>query len=80
MDIHTVSNRIEGLLWSSEPPKTPGWYWFKDHHGRIGVEQIHAHLRGSDTMTILENSFMGWRHIAVKNMERQWAGPIPEPK
>lgn len=63
--------------WSSEIPTVPGWYWSKDHHGIARIEQVHRHM--GDSLSILENTWMGWRHVPIKNMGRQWAGPIPLP-
>ena len=67
------------LRWSLEPPKTPGWYWCKNHHGVSKIEQVHTHPDLPDVMTVLENTFTGWRHIRINNMDRQWSGPISEP-
>jgi len=70
---------LVSLRWSSEPPASPGWYWYKDHHGIARIEQVHAHPELPDVMTVLENSWCGWRHVRIKNMGRQWVGPIPLP-
>jgi hypothetical protein len=67
------------LHWSSEPPKTPGWYWYKDHHHVARIEQIHAHPDNPDVMTRLDNTYMGWRHTRIQNLGLLWAGPISEP-
>ena len=70
---------LVSLRWSSEPPTSPGWYWYKDHHGVARVEQVHSNPRNAEEMTILENTFMGWRHCPIKNLGRQWAGPLTPP-
>jgi len=79
LDEDQPSAASAGLVWSTEVPTIPGWYWYKDHHGVVRIEQVHQHLQDSDTLTILENSWMGWRHVSIKNMGRQWAGPIIPP-
>lgn len=73
-------DRIVSLRWSKEPPTKPGWYWNKDHHGVARIEQVHAHPELPNVMTMMENSWCGWRHVRIANKGREWAGPIPMPE
>jgi len=53
------------LIWSSEKPTEPGWYWVDHIDDGIGMDQFDQfdieHMKG------LENHY------------RRYAGPIPEP-
>jgi hypothetical protein len=70
---------LVSLRWSSEPPTAPGWYWTKTHHGTDWIEQVHENPQIPGQMTILENTWMGWKHQRIDVMGRMWAGPIPKP-
>lgn len=67
------------LVWSKEPPRLAGWYWTEDHHGITRVQHVVSDPQDMRRMTILENTFCGWRHKDVVNMGIKWAGPIPRP-
>lgn len=71
---------LVSLRWSKETPVCAGWYWWKNHHGVARVEQVLAHPELPEIMVVMENSFMGWRPVRVNSLNREWAGPIPEPQ
>lgn len=56
------------LEWTTEPPKVPGWYWFKDDLfcKKGGIMRITDVWIGEIKKT--------------SGPHDQWAGPIPEPR
>lgn len=56
------------LEWTDEPPKVPGWYWFKDD----------LFCKKGGIMRITDV----WIEEIKKTSgpHDQWAGPIPEPR
>ena len=56
------------LAWTDEPPKVPGWYWFKDD----------LFCKKGGIMRITDV----WIEELKKTSgpHDQWAGPIPEPR
>lgn len=56
------------LTWTTEPPKVPGWYWFKDD----------LFCKKGGIMRITDV----WIEEIKKTSgpHDQWAGPIPEPR
>lgn len=56
------------LEWTTEPPKVPGWYWFKDD----------LFCKKGGIMRITDV----WIEELKKTSgpHDQWAGPIPEPR
>lgn len=55
---------VPTLHWTTEPPKVPGWYWYRrksnDHYNH--VMKVGAPMIGDENLTAFK-----------------WAGPIPEP-
>jgi hypothetical protein len=62
----------EALVWTTEPPTEPGWYWVKDQSNhsfsRVTV------LRWSEGE--LHDSYNTWSRVEFSH----FAGPIPEPQ
>ena len=56
------------LTWTNEPPKVPGWYWFKD-----GLFCKKGGIMRITDVWIEEIKKTSGPHD-------QWAGPIPEPR
>lgn len=63
------------LEWTTEPPKVPGWYWFKDEYG-IRIAWIKHDSRKMNELYAVIGGIGNW----MSNLHGQWAGPIPEPK
>ena len=63
------------LTWTDEPPKVPGWYWFKTAY-RIHIVSVEHDHRKVDDLYICVGSVGIW----MSNLHGQWAGPIPEPR
>ena len=66
----------QGLVWGTEPPTVPGWYW----HRMIGSKQSStmAYVGGREDNLRCE-SIWGNRYLTrFKGFE--WAGPIPIPE
>ena len=63
------------LEWTDEPPKGPGWYWFKTAY-RIHIVSVEHDPRKVDDLYICVGSVGIW----MSNLHGQWAGPIPEPR
>lgn len=65
----------QGLVWGTESPTVPGWYWLdEDPKPPRPVEVVpfgpdgNMHIRGYTEMRLVDK-IMGW-----------WAGPIPIPE
>lgn len=63
------------LEWTTEPPKVPGWYWFKDEYG-IRIARIKHDSRKMNELYAVIGGVGNWMSI----LHGQWAGPIPEPR
>lgn len=67
---HSEKSRhtLHVLEWTDEPPKVPGWYWFKDD----------LFCKKGGIMRITDV----WIEEIKKTSgpHDQWAGPIPEPR
>ena len=62
------------LEWTDEPPKVPGWYWFKDEYG-IRIAWIKHDSRKINELYAVIGGVGNW----MSTLHGQWAGPIPEP-
>ena len=63
------------LEWTNEPPKVPGWYWFKDEYG-IRIARIKHDSRKMNELYAVIGGVGNW----MSTLHGQWAGPIPEPR
>lgn len=63
------------LEWTDEPPKVPGWYWFKDEYG-IRIAWIKHDSRKMNELYAVIGGVGNWMSI----LHGQWSGPIPEPR
>ena len=64
------------LTWTNKPPKRPGWYWCRDAKGKIRLHQLENFV-GGPRLFVCGIS----KHIFPDELtDRQWAGPIPEPR
>ena len=63
------------LEWTDEPPKVPGWYWFKDEYG-IRIAWIKHDSRKINELYAVIGGVGNW----MSTLHGQWAGPIPEPR
>lgn len=69
----------QGLVWGTESPTVPGWYWYtQSDFSRPRIVQLM--YRGLDTDR-LTASFAGNEEDEwVEDMVGRWAGPIPMPE
>ena len=68
------------MKWTTETPKTEGWYWFRDKNWRKAPETRGAlivRLRHVDTLGMLFCD--GRLPQSVNEWPGEWAGPIPVP-
>ena len=63
------------LEWTTEPPKVPGWYWFKDEYG-IRIAWIKHDSRKMNELYAVIGGVGNW----MSTLHGQWAGPIPKPR
>lgn len=63
------------LEWTDEPPKVPGWYWFKGEYG-IRIAWIKHDSRKMNELYAVIGGVGNW----MFTLHGQWAGPIPEPQ
>ena len=68
------NNLPRALEWTTEPPKGPGWYWFKDEYG-IRIAWIKHDSRKMNELYAVIGGVGNWMSI----LHGQWAGPINEP-
>lgn len=64
------------LEWTYEPPKVPGWYWFKGEYG-IRIAWIKHDSRKMNELYAVIGGVGNWLSTFLHG---QWAGPIPEPR
>ena len=69
------NNLPRALTWTDEPPKVPGWYWFKDEYG-IRIALIKHDSRKMNELYAVIGGVGNW----MSTMHGQWAGPIPGPR
>lgn len=68
---------MSGLLWSSEAPTQPGWYWYTSETRKPVIGEVlkfrcdYLHLRDEHN-----------RYVPIHDCDliTAWAGPIPEPE
>lgn len=59
------------MTWTSEPPKEPGWYWYRwDENQPWAPVQVLGSK--ADKRTCVKSP------LITRNMEGQWQGPIKE--
>ena len=64
------------MTYTTEKPKTPGWYWY-----RIGPELVNVvQLAIKPNCGLYVSTGYGDWGISVGEMYGQFAGPIPEPR
>lgn len=68
-------HNLHALEWTTEPPKVPGWYWFKDEYG-IRIARIKHDSRKMNELYAVIGGVGNW----MSTLHGQWAGPIPEPQ
>lgn len=77
-DCKGCPERRPGMVWTTEPPTVPGWYWYQCCFSPARIAQIK--YRGLDTDRMIA-SFAGNKEDEwVENMAALWAGPIPGPE
>ena len=60
------------LRWAKEPPKEPGWYWWRWCRG---AELVPLYVRDGLIVEYPHQSL-----VRVVDLGGEWAGPIPEPE
>ena len=69
------------LIWTTKPPKEPGWYWLYTFGA---IEIVKIVYSGYHNELWLEKIGTGIHQQYDKFLEQQiphkWAGPIPEPE
>ena len=70
--------KVEGqLVWSSEIPKVPGWYWRRYTYEQTYMEVVHVDVSGAGIVAH-SNGNGSW----IQTLQREgveWAGPIALP-
>lgn len=66
------------MKWTNEPPKEPGWYWFRSVPYQKTSSCVMVERRTFGRM--IGNFAWGWSNISYLTGTPQWAGPIPEPE
>lgn len=62
---------MERLIWTTDQPTKPGWYW-----------QRRPHFKGEGAHIVQVRNYVGKLCIMnweIPNKDVEWAGPIPEP-
>lgn len=69
----------QGLVWTMEKPKAPGWYWYtQSDFSRPRIVQLM--YRGLDTDRLVVSFAGNEENEWVEDMVGWWAGPIPMPE
>lgn len=61
--------------WSSDPPKVPGWYWWR-----------HVEIRQGVVVWVREDEGLMWVHVphreprAPEEIGGEWSGPLVPPE
>lgn len=63
------------LVWTSEPPKVPGYYWSRDD--RVCFVGVVEAFRDCNSLCLF---YPGNEVVEDIPPDCEWAGPIPEPK
>ena len=72
------NNLPRALVWSSEPPKVPGYYWCRDEKYSSVVEVVQMRdAWGKDSLFLF---YPGNDVEAYIPQGREWAGPIQAPQ
>ena len=78
MDAALRRAKVEGqLVWSSEIPKVPGWYWRRYTYEQTYMEVVHVDVSGAGIVAH-SNGNGSW----IQTLQREgveWAGPIALP-
>ena len=72
VDCKGCPERRPGLVWTDEPPKVPGWYWWR------GYKHMAPMPLNVQDGVIVQYPITTLR--AVSDVYGKWAGPIPMPK
>lgn len=80
-------NTMCRLRWSKEPPKEPGWYWYRNTN-KLDVHIVCISYEWDEYMVdfelaarfVLETPYNWHNPHPVVLMDGEWAGPIPEPE
>lgn len=68
----------QGLVWSMEKPKAPGWYWYHRYFSSPRIVQLM--YRGLDTDRLVVSFAGNEENEWVEDMVGWWAGPILIPE
>ena len=69
------------LTWTTEPPTSPGFYWWQcDGHIKEGPQIAHIKVGTNHTRGGLEMRFIHHGPTYHHCDKCQWAGPIPTPQ
>lgn len=77
-DVVDMANAFpRSLVWTTEPPKIPGWYWFKEYI----PEEDYPYYNCEKVFWINENACEEYDNIfRLTTLRHKFAGPIPMPK
>lgn len=70
--IESILRRDDALLWTSDKPTQPGWYWWRSAGEQRVVQVV---TNDSDCLAL-------WYHASevVRHMDGEWAGPLVLPQ
>jgi hypothetical protein len=62
------------MTWTKDKPTVPGWYWYRNPHGFVWVENIDE--KDGELCAVSTAGVM----YLVENYPGEWAGPLPLPE
>ena len=67
---------MTNMTWTQKPPQSPGWYWFRNRKGIVGVVEVDAVLMYRAKTEYLSHFLAGNNDFAMWWSDRA----IDEPK
>lgn len=79
-----AAGRAKSLVWTSEPPTVPGWYWYRASPDKevvmADVQPFNGELAAEMKPAAPKFMFDSVSYYRKKFPGCQWAGPIPLPQ
>ena len=68
------SHESEGMIWTTEKPTKPGWYWYRSECDGHTVKVIHYIDDDGDGPYLATSE-----DLALNDLDGEWAGPVEPP-
>jgi hypothetical protein len=71
-----------GLIWTTEKPTKPDWYWYRDRHIHAQIVQVRywiGYHESDSEIDYLQMYRVDDFQDKVEDMQGEWAGPLERP-